>query len=583
MGEYHSDAQKWQEYAQALARPFPIEILLRGDGGAGEADRQGDRLPVVCPIVERVRVTGVSLSVRDREAHAVCRTCASKTQCRVDAAVFSPIFVQANRGLVLVVLPRLPEDTEGFRRQLDAMAAYGYALGELLAGKMETMRVTRETHLLKKEISSMLSLSREPLLVLTAAGIIAELNQAMSLLFGQPRSQLIGADIRQFFPEKEWRRLRQAKDNEVVAVQREGDDRRGILWQVRTKSVFDAGKLSTLLLHVREEKVAHRKQPLQQRAMYTFDDIKGVGSAIRTVKETAKRIAAGDTTIMIRGESGTGKEVFAQAIHVISQRQEGPFIAINCAAIPESLLESELFGYEGGAFTGARGEGKAGRFEMANGGTLFLDEIGDMSLHLQAKLLRVVQERKVERIGGTQSQEVDVRIITATHRNLEKMVAEEKFREDLYYRLNVIPIHIPPLRERKEDIPLLIEYYMKKISRDLLRPPKRLSPQVMERLLHYHWPGNVRELENVVEHFVQLEIGDLITMHSLPVHIREQAVWEIPRRMAAKRSSMQAEKEEIMQLLERFGRDTEGKRRIAETLGISLPTLYRKMKRWRIR
>ncbi|MBA4493308.1 sigma-54 interaction domain-containing protein [Paenactinomyces guangxiensis] len=325
---------------------------------------------------------------------------------------------------------------------------------------------------------------------------------------------------------------------------------------------------------------------------YTFSDIRGNSPAITELKVQAQQVAKSDSTILIRGESGTGKEVLAQAIHAASHRMKGPFVALNCAAIPESLLESELFGYEEGAFTGAKKGGKPGRFELARGGTLFLDEIGDMPLFLQAKLLRVLQERRVERIGGSESIPVDVRVIAATHKDLEAMIAKQQFREDLYFRLNVIPLYIPPLRERKEDLYGLVDFYMKKFADRLGKETKRLSSQVWKKFYEYHWPGNIRELENIIEYIVNLEIGDLVTMSSLPASLRENAenengtdqplsVWQ--NKTTLDPSPLKIEETEeylIQQALRRFGTSTEGKRKAAEALGISLATLYRRLQRY---
>ena len=219
---------------------------------------------------------------------------------------------------------------------------------------------------------------------------------------------------------------------------------------------------------------------------------------------------------------------------------------------------------------------------MAQGGTIFLDEIGDMSLDLQVKLLRVIQERKIERVGSTKSKEIDVRIITATHQNLESLVQKGRFREDLYYRLNVIPITIPPLRERKEDIPILMEYFMKTLSQKLNRSPKRLSQKAFNMLLDYDWPGNVRELQNVVQYFVELEVGDMITVKSLPSYLQTDKNTQYKREFKKGSVPEKREKDEIMALLDEHGRDTAGKKKVAKQLGISLATLYRKINKYRI-
>lgn len=298
-----------------------------------------------------------------------------------------------------------------------------------------------------------------------------------------------------------------------------------------------------------------------------------------------KKTASSENTILLYGESGTGKELFAKAIHFLSPRRDRPFIAINCAAIPENLLESELFGYEEGSFTGAKKGGKPGKFELANGGTLFLDEIGDMPLALQAKLLRVLQDKRVERIGGTRPIPVDIRFIAATHRNLEELVQRELFRQDLYFRLNVIPIKLPALRERREDIELLLNYYLRKHSVLHDRPFKVFAPEVIEFFKNYSWPGNIRELENVVAYAVSVCSEDVIELKDLQPYLKEYAsdTRSEPSARGRRERRQIPGKEELLMLIEQFGRDTAAKREIARHLGISLATLYRWLQRYHIK
>ncbi|MDR3564129.1 MAG: sigma 54-interacting transcriptional regulator [Negativicutes bacterium] len=242
----------------------------------------------------------------------------------------------------------------------------------------------------------------------------------------------------------------------------------------------------------------------------TFEEITYASQSMRQVISLAKTYARGDSTVLVRGETGTGKELLARALHAASARSQKIFVPINCAAIPDTLLESELFGYEEGAFTGAARGGKQGLFELADNGTLFLDEIGELSAHLQAKLLRVLQDKKVRRVGSTRENTVNVRILAATSRNLEEMIAKERFREDLYYRLNVIPLFLPPLRERREDIPLLAGVFLQRFTGKLQKPVEAISESARRKLIDYEWPGNIRELENVIERAVNIVDGSMI-------------------------------------------------------------------------
>ncbi|OAG28077.1 sigma-54-dependent transcriptional regulator [Thermodesulfatator autotrophicus] len=265
---------------------------------------------------------------------------------------------------------------------------------------------------------------------------------------------------------------------------------------------------------------ALKEENITLKKHLTGPGITGQSKAIQELREAIKRVAQTDATVLITGESGVGKEVAARMIHALSRRAEKPFVAVNCAAIPEDLIESELFGHEKGAFTGAFSS-KKGKFDLANGGTIFLDEIGDMSLSAQAKVLRVLQEKCFERVGGTKTITVDVRVIAATNKNLTEEIKKGRFREDLYYRLNVIPIHIPPLRERTEDIPLLIEEFLDELARHSGLGRKKIAPEAIEALKRYPWPGNIRELRNLIERLVILSQKEIISLEDLPPEINK--------------------------------------------------------------
>ncbi|MBI4736854.1 MAG: nif-specific transcriptional activator NifA [candidate division NC10 bacterium] len=281
------------------------------------------------------------------------------------------------------------------------------------------------------------------------------------------------------------------------------------------------GQTVNLQQHVVRERegLLEQTRSLQQalRARYRLDNIVGRSKRMREIYEAVEQVSQTRTTVLIRGESGTGKELIARAIHFNSPRASGPFVKLNCAALPQSLLESELFGHEKGAFTGATAA-KKGRFELANGGSLFLDEIGDIPMPVQVKLLRVLQERCFERVGGTKTIEVDVRIIAATHQDLEAAIPRGEFREDLYYRLNVVPLLLPPLRQRREDIPLLIEHFLAKWNRENNRRV-RITGRALQAMLNYDWPGNVRELENCIERMVVMSRRRLVLPEDLPLSL----------------------------------------------------------------
>jgi PAS domain S-box-containing protein len=314
-----------------------------------------------------------------------------------------------------------------------------------------------------------------------------------------------------------------------------------------------------------------------------FDDIIGKSDAIEGAKSRGLQVATSDSTVLITGESGTGKELFARAIHYASSRKDNAFVAINCGAIPEMLLESELFGYEKGAFTGADKSGKPGKFELAHKGTIFLDEIGDLPLHLQVKLLHAIQNRQIDRVGGIMPIDVDVRIISATNKNLEDMIAARQFREDLFFRLNVIPLVIPPLRARTGDVGLLLDYGLVKFTGLLQKNIRSFSHEAMTALLRYSWPGNVRELENVVEYAVNMEKGSQISLASLPDKIQART-WGSPIMSRGFKEKMDLyQKQLIEECLAETGHNLEGKIMAAKILNISESTLYRRIRELGIR
>lgn len=317
----------------------------------------------------------------------------------------------------------------------------------------------------------------------------------------------------------------------------------------------------------------------------SFDNIIGNSSAMMLVKQRALQISSSDSSVLITGESGTGKDLLARAIHSESPRSRKPFISINCAAIPETLLESELFGYKEGSFTGAGKGGKMGKFQLADGGTVFLDEIGDMPLHLQGKLLTALQNYQIDPIGSSAPVDIDVRVISATNKPLEKMVEDKLFREDLYFRLNVIPIHIPALRDRPEDIEMLLSYVIDKCSSQLGKPVTRMDESAKKLLTSYSWPGNIREMENVIEYAINMAGSSTIHLPDLPDRLIGATV-ETPRSPTGailsagtlKEQLAMTEKSIISAAIDHYGDSLEGKRQAAKALGISESTLYRRLR-----
>lgn len=356
---------------------------------------------------------------------------------------------------------------------------------------------------------------------------------------------------------------------------------------------FDIDEMRIIVAKACERfNLAFEKKSLEERFLVepAADRFIGESPATTLVKEKIEQVAKSDITVLIQGESGTGKELVAEAIQRKSNRASGPFVTLNCAALPENLIESELFGYEKGAFTGA-GARKRGKFEIASGGTIFLDEIGDMALNTQAKVLRVIQEREVERLGGVKPLKVDVRIIAATHKDLKELIEKKQFREDLFYRINVVNIQLAPLRERSEDIPPLVEHFVKIAAVKANREIKGVTPKAMTALKNFKWPGNVRQLQNIIEGAAVFIKGNTIDLEYLPEEVRlgfapesncnmfDWIAEQIDQGKTLDEMVAQIEKEMISRIL----RDTEGNQsKAAQLLGIKRGTLQYKMKAYEL-
>jgi len=417
-------------------------------------------------------------------------------------------------------------------------------------------------------------------LTIDLLGNIQYVNKAMQELLGYPESELIGKRCERFIRSnicasedcilrRSLAKREKISNYETFIINSEG---RRVPVNINTDLLYDeAGNLMGIVEVFRDiSQLKELKERLTE--VYQFDNIITKDRRMKEILAILPSVAQSKSTVLIQGESGTGKELIAKAIHNNSPRKDRPFITVNCAAIPETLIESELFGHVRGAFTGAH-QDRMGRFELAHHGTIFLDEIAEMSLSTQAKLLRVIQEEKFERVGGSKTIAVDVHIIAATNKNLLRAVKEGHFREDLYYRISVFPVTLPPLRDRKEDIPLLITYFIDKFNRETGKSINNIAPQAMKVFMNYFYPGNIRELRNIIEHAFVCSRGNTI----LPEHLPKELVYAKERlEIAPEGSSLnRVEKEWILSVLEKsMWRYQEA----SKTLGISRTTLWRKLK-----
>jgi transcriptional regulator with PAS, ATPase and Fis domain len=457
-----------------------------------------------------------------------------------------------------------------------------------IASELETTKSLYET------LTAVLNIAYEAIVLVDELGNISLVNEAACRFFRRRQEELLGKAIEEVMPKSRLLRTLKtgmAETNEVQVidgqpciVSRNPIVRHGkvigAVGKITYQRLEEVRELSEKLAEMDRELDYYRAKAQEARNLVTFNQIVTVNKAMRNIKEEAEMVARGNSTVMLTGESGTGKELFAEAIHNASLRRRGPFVQVNCAAIPEPLAESELFGYAPGAFTGARRAGKPGKFLMADGGTLFLDEIGDMPLNLQAKLLRFLEDQSVNPVGGTEVRRVNVRIITATNQDLWHKVEAGSFRRDLYYRLNVINFQLLPLRERPEDIIPLANLFLEKYSEAFGLHIEDIAPDARSVLIAHSWPGNVRELRNVMERAVNYASGPILDLHSLPYYLqgrKEANISNVTESKPAPRPKGSLDREAILQVLNRYKGN---KSATAKALGISRSWLYEKLRRY---
>ncbi len=489
---------------------------------------------------------------------------------------------------------------DGSEFPVDIMLSPVEASGEsyVLAVVRDVTRHKKAEEALRRSearLRSLFEFSPDAILVIDEKGKITEANAQVDSFFGYSRAELLGKTVELLIPEK-FRQEHPGHRKEYSAQPRVRAMGAGLELYARRRNGTEfpvdimlgpiAGPEGAFVLAVirdltqkKRDEEALRRGELERRYLeeelqtdYRFEEIIGESRALKRVLKQVETVAREEATVLILGETGTGKELIARAIHELSPRRERTFVKLNCSAIPSGLLESELFGHEKGAFTGALSQ-KIGRLELAHEGTLFLDEIGDLPLELQPKILRALQEREFDRLGGTKTIPVNVRLIAATNRNLAKMVAEHEFRSDLYYRLRVFPIEIPPLRERREDIPVLVNYFVHKHSRRMNRQIAAVPPETMEILRQWSWPGNVRELENFMERAVILTQGPILRAPLSELSVSQEAAGQVDPNLE------NAEREHILRVLREAKGMIGGAHGAAERLGLKRTTLNSKMKK----
>lgn len=497
---------------------------------------------------------------------ASCVGCRFKEHCPSTIEILCCIRADAD---VAGVLAFTSFTKEGQRRISENTSVYLNAITEmanLFGGQILSISGGRGPANLDSNLIPIMELCEQPVLLTDAHGVILQYNQLAANLL--KICDITSSSLWQIFPSAVVKRIMEGNDlfEKSVTIA-------NMATKISTRAILVDGQITGFFIRISDD-----LKELSKENRY-FEGIIGTSPAIMEVQRMIRRIANSPSPVLITGETGTGKELIARAIHEQSHRNKYPFVAINCSSIPESLFESELFGYEEGSFTGAKKGGKPGKIEMAQGGTLFLDEIGEMPLFAQPKLLRILQEYELERVGSNKKIHLDIRIIAATNRDLNDMVAEKKFRSDLFYRINVINLKLPSLRTRRDDIIPIAENYIRKLKLKMNTPLTSISPEAAEILLNFDWPGNVRQLQNIIEYAANLCETDTLMPSDFPEVMRicsETAVYpSLDGNPAASGSSDKEDR--LRELLEKYGYTLEGKKRIAAELNISLRTLYRRI------
>jgi PAS domain S-box-containing protein len=578
-----------QQVCEATAAVVEVDItvfdsgLVRVAGTGHHKHKIGKAISTKAAFAQSLE-TGKPIYIFNPLTDKACFNCSFRETCTEVANIAFPIVADGEvLGLIALIAfnkmqrRKLMNHKENYSRFLSKM-------GELICSKLREQSAQVELIETSQRLETIVGFFPDGVIFTNARGIVVSVNPAAAKILGLTENELRGRDFRTVddsHPLLQTLEDGRIRTNKEITRDFQGKTRH---YLCSTQPIYNEnvimGAISFLKDYENVRKMVNEVGGYKN--FLSFDQVLGEHSAILAAKEKAKRAARSNSTILIQGESGTGKELFARGAHHCSHRSNAPFIAINCAAIPETLLESELFGYEGGAFTGARNKGKPGKFELANGGTIFLDEIADMPLSLQAKLLRVLEERKIVRLGGLKPVAVDVKVIAATNKNLEEQVAKGEFREDLYYRLNVLPLKLPSLRERQSDIEILAKHFLEIYKKHNSSGVMGFSQAVLEAFTDYEWPGNVRELKNAVEYAVNMTDGPMIQINHIPEKIRlndRHSIYNSLVNLKLMRID-EIEKALLNIGVKTFGNSDKAKKEIASHLGISRASVYRKLKKY---
>lgn len=598
MSEYSSSVQDIAETIKSILG-LPVTMVdsqLRRIAGTGiYKDKIGTSVPNDCVFAKCV-ASGQPMVVPEPRVDRICLSCTKRDECEEEAEICMPICLQNAIVGVIAIFAETHDQRRELLLKSKQVLGFLRRMASLISKELYSQILYNELQREKKKLEITLDSISEGIVMIEREGrIVAHNRKAREYLSDRPFE--VGSAITKVLPVSKSviKELMAGELRQIAISTYNGthyDHYICVPNPVRCQQEIDSVVLTIYpfnKVHKAISQVLHSGEGLSLSAII------GESEEVKLLREIVHRAACSDSTVLITGESGTGKELCARVIHNESTRGDEVFLAVNCAAIPESLIESELFGYEEGSFSGAKRGGKPGQFELANKGTIFLDEISEIPLHIQAKLLRVLQEREVTRIGGIRTNKVDVRIIAASNRDLHALLKEGRFREDLFYRLDVIPITVPPLRERREDIPMLAEQCIDRFNRIFGKTIQGIEPEALEAMRRYSWPGNVRELENVIEYGVNFVDGEYLGLRTIgprltqeideansrsPLYCERRVIGEaLPTGL---HSPADHERKLISELLSRYGYGLEAKRKIARQLGVSQATIYRKIRKYQL-
>lgn len=572
------------EIAKAIAAALKVDVeivdtdLIRVAVVGKLGYMKGKRLFTSGVSYRRAFSTGERYIIHSPGVNVLCSECEWYGKCIYKMAVYAPIKGDNEIVGVISLTAFNDEQAKILEENMEANLVFVDVMANLIYSRIMENKAIKDTMIMRDKLNQVINSIDSGIIALDNEGRVIHINEAgMEKIKISSKENILGIKIDSVFPSIQYKKFLNSNDDiikkqEICNLINSKYDK----YIVNMRKILCDNEPEGLVLSFENyNKAKSSAYTLVNADMpLSIDHIIGQSEIIKSTKNMALRVSQSNSTVMLIGETGTGKELFSRAIHYHSSRRDKPFVTINCSAIPDSLIESELFGYEKGAFTGADKLGKPGKFEIANGGTVFLDEIEAMPIHMQPKILRVIQEKEVIRVGSNDTIPIDVRIISATNTDLERAIVKGEFRADLYHRLNVFPIIIPPLRERKEDILLLAYYFIDKFAKSMDRNIKGIDKELKKFLLNYSWPGNIRELKNTIEFAINLVDGEYITMNNIPPNIKELNEPQTSNEKTLK----EIERYYINEALNKYGWDENGRLLAAKMLGISRATIYRKIK-----